>query len=651
MSATGTYRLRGEVESPRPLRARAGMVSLSGWCLIAGNSKPPVVRLVTDAASLPLTSRTKRNDLPALLPGEPAANGCGFTIEGRLPEGVYLARFEAQLPDGHWQCFKTLSLVVEARPFATGIESPSATGKVSKRVHVEGWALHPRQPLQELSLRYGHQEIPCALGRKRADVPAAYPESAHAARSGFKSRVILSAGRGPLRLKARLADGSVAVARTLLQIDVATDENHDARINFGATRIALPDARNPKQPERPAQTDRPLNVLFLLPGSFASNSALHVAALANELCLTGHSCTVAVAHDLGTLAHHTAPLFRGLLHRDAGSGVIFADGRGPQIIHVWTTRENVRILAEKLRARHGARVVVHLEDNEQEILALSLGRSAAELEKMSDAELAPLVPADLTHPHHGREFLARADAVTVIIDKLRDLLPAGRPCHTVWPAADARCFHPRHRPDDFRRTLDTAPGETVLFYHGNVHASNAAEVRELYAAVLQLNRDGTPVTLIRTGLDQIDFLGALAGEVAPHVLSLGQILHHHHLPPLMALADIFVQPGRADAFNDCRFPSKLPEFFSIGRPVVLPRTNLGTQVRHGTDAYVLDRADAAGITAAVMELRRDRALYDRLSTGALAFAGKHFSWRRSAEALAEFYRSVARETHVPSEAT
>jgi glycosyltransferase involved in cell wall biosynthesis len=165
-------------------------------------------------------------------------------------------------------------------------------------------------------------------------------------------------------------------------------------------------------------------------------------------------------------------------------------------------------------------------------------------------------------------------------------------------------------------------------------------VRELYAAVLRLNRDGEPVTLIRTGRDNVDFLGPLADEVAPHVLSLGQILHHHHLPALLALADIFVQPGQSDAFNDYRFPSKLPEFFALGRPVVLPRANLGTLVRHGIDAWVLDRADAAGIAAAVTTLRRDPSLCARLSQGATAFAGQHFSWRRSAEALANFYAGL-----------
>lgn len=632
--------IKGEVETPRPLRAKDGLVSLAGWCLVEGQAEPPAVRLHTPAGALPMSTRTQRTDVPQLLPGEKAAGHCGFTIEGRLPAGVFAARFEAQLPDGGWACFKILTLAVEARPLLAGIESPAPAGTVNRRVHVEGWALHPAQKLRALSLRYGHQEIPCDLGLPRTDLPATHPDSPHAARAGFKSRVILSAGGGPLRLKGTLADGTVAIARTSLQVGITTDENHSAALDLGVRRIPLPRAE-PARPTTPiARPGRTLNLLFILPGSFASNSALHVAALANELSRAGHACCVAVPHDVATLAHHAAPAFRGLLHGEAEAGVTFADGRGPDLIHAWTTRENVRRLAGKLRQHHGARLVVHLEDNEQEILALSLGRPAAELEKMSDAELTRLVPGDLSHPRHSREFLAGADAITVITEKLRELVPPGRTIHTLSPAADARYFFPRPRPDDFRRTLDRRPGETVLFYHGNVHAANAAEVRELYAAVLELNRAGQPVTLIRTGLDAVDFLGDLAGPAAPHVLTLGQILHHHHLPPLMALADIFVQPGTADAFNDYRFPSKLPEFFALGRPVVLPATNLGTQLRHGTDAYVLERADAAGIVTAVTELRRDRVLYERLSQGALAFAERHFSWPRSAEALAGVYRTI-----------
>jgi glycosyltransferase involved in cell wall biosynthesis len=75
--------------------------------------------------------------------------------------------------------------------------------------------------------------------------------------------------------------------------------------------------------------------------------------------------------------------------------------------------------------------------------------------------------------------------------------------------------------------------------------------------------------------------------------------------------------------------------------VILPRTNLGTAVAHGRDAYVLDRADAAGIADAVRALRSDAELAARLARGAIEFADSHFSWSRSAAQLEGFYRSIA----------
>src|SRR5258708_14197986 len=404
--------LHGEIESPRPLRAPEGKISVRGWCVAEGLADAPAIRLATDAGVLPMTKRTARTDVPKLLCGQPAAARSGFVIEGRLPAGVHLARIEARLPDGSWQQFKTLSLALEPRPFIATIESPAASGVVKQRVHVSGWALHPAEAVKELTLRYGHQETVPQPGGRRTDVPRLPPDAPHAAKCGFKSKIILSAGRGPLRLKARLADGSVAIARTLLQIDVATDEHHGVETDFGATRLVLSgnEAHSPRRPA--ATTDQPRHVLFVLPGSFASTSALHLAALANELSLAGHACAVAVPHDLETLAHHSGPAFRGLTYAEAEKGVVFADGRGPDIIHAWTTRENGRGLVGKLRGRHGARVVGHLEDNERQILALSLGRPASELDQLLDAELDRLVPADLSHPRRSRAFLAAAAGAT-----------------------------------------------------------------------------------------------------------------------------------------------------------------------------------------------------------------------------------------------
>ena len=62
----------------------------------------------------------------------------------------------------------------------------------------------------------------------------------------------------------------------------------------------------------------------------------------------------------------------------------------------------------------------------------------------------------------------------------------------------------------------------------------------------------------------------------------------------------------------------------------------------GVGISVLNLQSAlTAIAAAVRELRTDRGLAEKLGRGAVAFADRHFSWRRSAEALANFHLSLA----------
>lgn len=629
--------LLGEIEPPLPLRAQAGRVLIRGWCLDASGAAP-AMRASGANTLLTVFRRLARPDVVSQARLPRADANCGFEIEGEFPPGVHAVKIEALLAEGGWTTLRELTLAVDPVPFTAVIEGPLRSGTLRESRRLAGWAAHPRMPIAALSLRYGHRDAPCDYGQPRADVAGLFPTTTHLAAPGFETAENLPAGRGPLRVRARLTDGRFVVARPPLEIDITQDENGGTAPTPGVELASLPRG-SPPPPVPSALATRARNVLFILHGSFDSNSALHATALANELAAMGHACALAVPRDLETLAQHAGARFRGLLHADAESHR-FPDGRGPDIIHAWTTRELVRRVAAGVLARHAAKLIVHLEDNEAQLLAATTGRSAAELAVLSEMELEKLVTPGLSHPVRSQEFLAAADGVTVIVDSLRQFVPAGKPCLTWWPAADERYFFPRPKPLQFRAKLDLQPDELVLFYHGNVHAANASEVRELYAAVTRLNETGCPVTLIRAGLDAVDFLGPWAARVHPHVLSLGRILQHRHLAPLLALADIFVQPGEAGAFNDYRFPSKLPEFFSVGRPVVLPRANLGEHVRHGIDAWVLSRADAAGIVAAVHELKADPELRARLSQGAVAFARENFSWRRSATALANFHATL-----------
>lgn len=108
----------------------------------------------------------------------------------------------------------------------------------------------------------------------------------------------------------------------------------------------------------------------------------------------------------------------------------------------------------------------------------------------------------------------------------------------------------------------------------------------------------------------------------------------------LSQADIFVQPGLRDEFNEYRFPSKLPDFFSLARPVVLPRINIGLVTRHGQDAYVLEDANGPSIADAVNTILGDPELGERLASGGRAFFEKHLRWPAAAAKVLSLYQRV-----------
>jgi len=113
------------------------------------------------------------------------------------------------------------------------------------------------------------------------------------------------------------------------------------------------------------------------------------------------------------------------------------------------------------------------------------------------------------------------------------------------------------------------------------------------------------------------------------------------VPEILGAADVLVQPGGPSPFNDYRFPSKLPEYLASGRPVVLPRTNVGLELRDGEEALLLERGDAPEIAAAVARLAADPALRARLGEAGRAFALRELRWTTTVDRVQELYREIA----------
>ena len=385
-----------------------------------------------------------------------------------------------------------------------------------------------------------------------------------------------------------------------------------------------------------------MNVLFVLYHDFTANSAYHVHSLAKELTDLGCSCAVAsprnkesaatIASDLPYAVFDFEDLRKHWTH--------FPDGRGPDIVHAWTPREVVRSFIDEIREARAFRLVVHLEDNERHITEKSLSQPWQRLALLPLDDLDQLIPAHLSHPIRAEQMLARADGVSVILDRLRELAPDGVPTVDFPASADEDLFFPRVRDTFKRQQLGIGDDEIALAYTGNVHASNAAEVRSVYLAVAMLNREGHPVKLIRTGRDFVDFLGSHDSWARANSIELG-FVDREEMPRVLAAADLCVQPGAPGPFNDFRFPSKVPEFLAVGRPVILPATNIGLRMRHRENAWVLPRVDACAIFDAVVELKNDRALLERIGVAGSHFFREQLRWRIAGGRVLEFYRSIA----------
>lgn len=376
------------------------------------------------------------------------------------------------------------------------------------------------------------------------------------------------------------------------------------------------------------------NILFVLYHDFSANSAVHVHNFANELARRGHQTSVAYPEgdDNGAALGPQGYSVVTFPEVDGAWAKLFPNGAGPDLVHGWTPRENVRLFCEKLRSLCEFRLVVHLEDNEELILEVNLGTPFAELAKSRTIDF----PHNLAHPHNYQRFLAVADGVTMIMDTLGRFVPAGVARHVLWPGADRTIFFARRRDEELLDTIGIEPGALILCYTGNVHSANAHDVRSLYLAAAILSREGTPTVLVRTGRDFCEFLGPDEQWARRVSIDLGHV-DYDEIARVLSLADFLIQPGAANAFNEYRLPGKLPEFFAMGRPIILPATNVGRFVRHGEGAWVLPKVDALGIVNALTALRDDRELIARLQRGASEFTAEHFSWEKNTTGLLQFY--------------
>ena len=376
-------------------------------------------------------------------------------------------------------------------------------------------------------------------------------------------------------------------------------------------------------------------VVFVSYGTFDCNSAGHIAGFARELGRAGLSVGVCAREPLEKAYAFGPPAFEFFslkaLMADP-QGVIGFDGvmdPAATMLIGWTPRKAVRRPLARAAARTGVPYIVHFEDNEGHLSALRAQEAGGVSAEDDRAE--------------RQQLLAGALGASIIEPRLQETLPPGLPSLVLEPGVDVDVFSAAlapHRRATLLMALGVPAGSVVMVYPGNIHRANQGEMAELYRAMKRLREAGRRIVLIKTGKDDVRIADALGFEPADAGVIEAGMVERPFLIELLKCADLYVQPGAPGPFNDYRLPSKLPEFMAVGRPIVLPRTNVGLRLRDGEDALLLEAGDAVEIAAKVGIILDRPDLARRLGRNAEAFARKTYVWSRQGDKLLDFLRTL-----------
>ena len=391
-----------------------------------------------------------------------------------------------------------------------------------------------------------------------------------------------------------------------------------------------------------------MNILFVMYGDFTSNSANLLVLYTRELHKMGHHCAVAVPYNTESIIQHGPVHFQAFLYEQVLSNpvAIFDNKQPADVMHAWTPREIVREFVVAYMTQIPTPLVIFQEDNEAWLAQQVLGNSAREISRLTGNEISQKLSNGFSHPFHLDAFLGLADAVITIQDKLKTTVPPWVYTNTVMVGIDTNFFTPRPPDASLKRTYHIADNEKIIVFHGGINGFTKPGIKSLCEAIGLINQSGYPCRLLRSGPYPLDFLDQLSPEVTQFISDLG-ILPKSELPRLLSLADIFVQPGKVDPFEDLRLPCKVPEFLAMGRPLLMPKANIEYLLTNNKNVIFLEYGTAEEISNQCIALFNDPHKANSIGKASRLAAEKYFDVRVQAPILEKVY-DKARARYYPA---
>ncbi len=379
-----------------------------------------------------------------------------------------------------------------------------------------------------------------------------------------------------------------------------------------------------------------MHIVFINYANYIGCSGVHIHFLAQALTTMGITCSVYIAPPknseeyFGTINYNLFTYPEAIEQEKLG---YFKDC----IVHAWTPREASRQVTKFITNTNHVPYFVHLEDNEIAILEQNFNMPFQTIIQKASENPIEFIKTPFCSPLYFQNFLSEATGITCLIKKLEEHAPDNVPRMTFWPACEEAFFHlPPKAPETLYAELGIKPQTKIIVYPGNIHIYNKDSICTLFTALDIVNKKGYPIKLIKCGLNSVPLEDVAPPHVLEHIIDVGHP-PAYKLPIYVSFSDILVQPGHPGNYDDYRFPSKIPLFLASGRPVILPKTNIGLEMKHGKNCFLLTTGTAEEIAKYICILIENPDLSISIGQEGALFARKSFSWEKSAKRLLQFY--------------
>jgi glycosyltransferase involved in cell wall biosynthesis len=380
-------------------------------------------------------------------------------------------------------------------------------------------------------------------------------------------------------------------------------------------------------------------ILFVAARKGAYWRALH---LAKNLVRRGHQVTLLamspgrhlrfqVTNEAGVIIVEAPDLLWGSLRSgwdpvEVLRRILWLRGRSIDLIHIFDCRPTAIFPALYLKSKLRIPLIIDWED--------WLGKGGSVSERPNPLIRAFLQPVET---YFEERFRTRADGTTVICNTLREkAIALGVPPESILllrDGSDLEGIQPLDR-DTCRRELGISTDCHIIGYLGSIFLRDA----QLMAQAFDRIHESMPSALLLL-IGYVTYPVEKMVTATEAVIST-RVVCHADLNRYLAACDLCWLPFHDSGANRGRWPMKLNDYMSAGRPTIATAVGDVTSVmtRHEIGILSPDAPDALAEKA--LSLLADPKLCIALGKNARRVAEEHFNWQTRVAELESFYKKV-----------